>query len=60
VSAAITFWTGQSSKLSSGELLQGLVFSLPIAALVLAFVISMHSGDGIVAQTVEQVASYQM
>jgi hypothetical protein len=60
MSAAVTFWTTRTPKLSSADVLLGLIFALPIAALVLAFGISTHRGQGIFAQTVEQVASCQM
>jgi hypothetical protein len=58
--AAVSFRTIRASKPFGGDILLGVVFALPIAALVLAFTISTRGDQGIVAQIVEQVASYQM
>jgi hypothetical protein len=56
----LTFQATRASKPIGGDILLSLVFASPIIALVLAFAILTNSEQGSVAQTVEQVASYQM
>jgi hypothetical protein len=60
MSATVPFSTTRTSKLSSANILLGLIFAAPVAALFLAFGISTRGEQGTVAQTVEQVASSQM
>jgi len=60
MSASITIRTIGGPKPFHGDVLLGLVFALPIVALVLAFGLSTHGDQGIVAQTAIEVASDQM
>jgi hypothetical protein len=60
MSATIDFRIIRSPRTSTADFLLGLLFGLPVLALVLAFGIATLRQSATVMQTSEQVASYQM